>query len=385
MVKLAKLFVAVTSVLPAVQACVTIQYQFPKGKGGDAAKAAAVRKEYQYVWGEYAKYAFGNDSLLPLNHSAENDLFGWGATIIDGIDTAVVMGLTDIVKQQLEWIANTNFNKPLSLVDEFDSFIRYIGGLLSAYDLINSPLVPKGTYDPHHVEALLDAAKTISNHLKPMFNTPSGLPLANINFTTNQASNCEPLKPCNVTTVDTAVCGTLILEWYRLSDLTGDNSYRQLAERAEANLISPSQKLIHPNIVGSGLNVDTGKYITIDGGWQAGIDSFYEYLIKTYVYSPGEPVAAQMKNFWVGAVESTIKYLIVHPYEHQELSFITQLDVNGTPEYTMDDYACFAGGNFLLGGRYLNNQEFINYGLELTDSCHALFNQSQAGLNPSGK
>jgi hypothetical protein len=30
-----------------------------------------------------------------------NDLYGWGATIVDGLDTAIVMNLTAIVTKQL--------------------------------------------------------------------------------------------------------------------------------------------------------------------------------------------------------------------------------------------------------------------------------------------
>lgn len=381
--KLPALLALVASLLTA-RACVTIQHPFPSGQGGIPSRAAAVKQEYQNVWGEYAKFAFGEDDLLPLTQSGEDDIFGWGATIVDGIDTAVVMGLTDIVKQQLAWIASVDFNRSESIVDEFDAMIRYIGGLLSAYDLINSPLVPAGTYDPKQVDALLDAARTISDRLKPMFNTPSGLPLANINFTSEQASNCDPIEPCTSTGVDTAVCGTLILEWYRLSDLTNDSSFRELAQRTEANLISPDQVLIHPNIVGSSLDVNTGKYTDFAGGWEAGIDSFYEYLIKTFVYAPSEPSTVDYKDFWVGTVDSTMTFLASHPFQHPELTFITQLDSNGTPEYTMDDYACFAGGNLLLGGRYLDDPAIFDFGLAVTDSCHALFNTSEAGLNPTG-
>lgn len=389
MVKSAPLLALAASLLTASASspsCVTIQHPFSPGKGGIPAKAEAVKQEYRNVWNEYVKYAFGTDDLLPLSHTGENDLFGWGATIIDGIDTAVVMGLTDIVTKQLAWIASVNFNKADSLVDEFDAMIRYIGGLLSAYDLINSPIVAPGTYNPAHVKALLTAAKTISDHLKPMFNSPSGLPYSNINFTTGAYSNCNPISPCpNSTEVDTAVTGTLILEWYRLSDLTNDTSYRELAQKAESNLISPDQTLIYPNIVGSGLDINTGKYLDFAGGWEGGIDSFYEYLIKTYVYAPTEPSTASYKDFWVGTAESTSKYLAQHPFEHPELTFISQLDENGTLENTMDDYACFAGGNLLLGGRYLNDSAIFDLGLAVTDSCHSLFNTSEAGLNPFGK
>lgn len=365
------------------QACKPVQYHFPKGSGADVSKQQAIKAEYEAVWADYVKYALPQDDLLPLNYSGENDLFGWGASPVDGIDTAVIMGLTSTVKQQLDLISKVDFSKSNYIVDEFDAMIRYIGGLLSAHDVINSSIVPKGTYNQTQVDYLLTAAMTISNKLKPMFNTPSGLPLANINFTTEQYSNCNPIQPCNSTAVDTAQCGTIILEWTRLSALTGDDTYRQLAQKAEEVLISPSQKLIHPNIVGSSLNYVTGKYTDFAGGWQAGIDSFYEYLIKTYIYQPNAPGAPGYKDFWVGAVDSTIKYLVKHPYGFPNLNFISQLNANGSLEWTMDDYACFAGGNFLLGGAYLGIQQFIDLGVNITDSCHQTFNTTPSGLNPT--
>jgi mannosyl-oligosaccharide alpha-1,2-mannosidase len=47
--------------------------------------------------------------MLVVSDSCFNDLFGWGATIVDGIDTAIIMNLTDIVTRQLEFIAQVDF------------------------------------------------------------------------------------------------------------------------------------------------------------------------------------------------------------------------------------------------------------------------------------
>lgn len=48
----------------------------------------------------------------------------------------------------------------------------------------------------------------------------------------------------------------------------------------------------------------------------------------------------------------------------------------------MDDYACFAGGNFLLGAKYLNMPEFFDLGIKVTDSCHYFYNHTATGLGP---
>ncbi len=65
---------------------------------------------YRRSWSEYSKYCFGQDDLNPLSNTCDQDLFGWGASIIDGIDTAIVMNLTDIVKSQLAQIAKIDFS-----------------------------------------------------------------------------------------------------------------------------------------------------------------------------------------------------------------------------------------------------------------------------------
>lgn len=103
--------------------------------------------------------------------------------------------------------------------------------LLSAYDLLTSGYVPAGTYNAGHVNAVLSQAKTLGDKLKPQFQTASGLPTAYIDFSTNSPVNGEFTNPLNNVTynsANTAVSGSLILEFYRLSDLTGDETYRDL-------------------------------------------------------------------------------------------------------------------------------------------------------------
>ena len=102
------------------------------------------------------------------------------------------------------------------------------------------------------------------------------------------------------------------------------------------------------------------------------------------------------------AVESTEQHLAVHPYGWQDLTFITELNGTGAPLWQTDDYACFSGGNFLLGGAYLGRQDFIgtyslnceiclpptlltlhhpDLGLAVADSCHKTYNTTASGLN----
>jgi len=44
--------------------------------------------------------------------------------------------------------------------------------------------------------------------------------------------------------------------------------------------------------------------------------------------------------------------------------------------------ACFDGGNFILGGLTLNEAKYIEFGLELTASCHATYSSTATHIGP---
>lgn len=98
---------------------------------------------------------------------------GWGATIVDGLDTLYIMGLKKEFKEAQEFVSRIDWNK-VNDVDEpvqlFETVIRYVGGLLSAYDLsLEKVFVTK--------------AVELVDKLMPAFDTPTGIPYQYINFT----------------------------------------------------------------------------------------------------------------------------------------------------------------------------------------------------------
>lgn len=90
--------------------CQKIQYNFPPWSGDGDVRATAIKQAYLDVWNEYEKYAFGYDDLLPVSKGSADDFYGWSLTIVDGLDTAIVMGLTEVVDKQLARIAMTDFS-----------------------------------------------------------------------------------------------------------------------------------------------------------------------------------------------------------------------------------------------------------------------------------
>lgn len=83
-------------------------------------------------------------------------------------------------------------------------------------------------YDEHLVEALLSQAKSLATAISPVFNTVTGLPASQMNFTTGEVIQASStINGTTYNSTNTAQAGTLILEYYRLSDLTGDESFRE--------------------------------------------------------------------------------------------------------------------------------------------------------------
>lgn len=165
-----------------------------------------------------------------------------------------------------------------------------------------------------NVEALLHQAKTLADSLSIAFDTPTGIPINTIYLNPTRRVESEA-------TNGPAGFGTLVLEWTRLSDLTGNKTYAELAQKAQKYLVDPTGvPQGYPGLVGATVNISNGEFTDNKGSWGGGVDSFYEYLIKMYLYDPKE--FAHYKDRWVVAADSTIQYLASHPTSRKDLTFL---------------------------------------------------------------
>lgn len=170
--------------------------------------------------------------------------------------------------------------------------------------------------DTSKIEPLLEQAKNLADNLKFTFDTPTGIP--------DNSVFLDPPRIGNSTSNGVATTGTLILEWQRLSDLTGDPSYGELVKKAEAYLINPLNPELgepFPGLIGTDISISNGSFLDSRGGWTGGTDSYYEYLIKMYLYDP--ETYASYKDKWVEAVDSSIEYLASNPTSRPDLTFLS--------------------------------------------------------------
>ncbi|PLN80649.1 mannosyl-oligosaccharide alpha-1,2-mannosidase 1B [Aspergillus taichungensis] len=338
----------------------------------EPSRADVVREAFSHAWDGYRKYAFPHDELHPISNGHGDSRNGWGASAVDALSTAIVMGNETIVNEILDFIPTIDFSRTDDEVSLFETTIRYLGGMLSGYDLLKGPA--KGLVkDQKKIDALLTQSRTLADILKFAFDTPSGVPYNNlhINNKTNDGATTNGL----------AVTGTLVMEWTRLSDLTRDAQYARLSQKAESYLLDPKPATGEPfpGLVGNGIYIENGTFADGRVSWNGGDDSFYEYLIKMYVYDPER--FAKYKDRWVVAAESTMKHLASHPESRPDLTFLASSN-NGKLGLTSQHLTCFDGGSFLLGGSLLDREDFVQFGLDLVNACHVTYNETLTGIGP---
>ncbi|KAG5914497.1 hypothetical protein E4U42_000447 [Claviceps africana] len=343
----------------------------------DHHRAKQVRKAFLASWDAYFKHAFPHDTLHPVTNGYGDDRAAWGVTAVDALSTAIVMNSLGVVQPILDHITQINFSTTAEAnygISLFETNIRYLGALLSGYDLLTGPYKLLGA-EPDKVDALLRQAQSLADSLSIAFDTPSGIPDGTVFLNPTRKNSGAELN-------NIAEIGTLVLEWTRLSDLTGNKTYAQLAQRAEMHLLRPKGKVeAWPGLVGTYVSTKNGAFLDSQGGWGGGDDSFYEYLIKMYVY---DPVAfGEYKDRWVAAVDSTIDHLLSHPTSRSNLTFLSEYNGRRTNPNS-GHLASFAGGNFILGGIVLNNDKYKQVGLALTESYYETYLHEAAGIGPEG-
>jgi mannosyl-oligosaccharide alpha-1,2-mannosidase len=299
---------------------------------------------------------------------------GWGASAIDALSTAIIMGHADIVNQILDYIPIVDFTQTPTegTISLFETTIRYLGGLLAGYDLLNGP-ASHLINDQNKTDAILGKATELANSLAFSFNSGSGIPHNNI-FLNNQSWDGS-------STNGLATVGTLVLEWTRLSDLTGNQTYADLSQKAQSYLMSPQPSWAEPfpGLVGSNIDIESGEFQDDQVTWNGGDDSFYEYLIKFYIYSPSR--FSDYRDRWEAAANSTIENLTSHPPLRPDLTFVRNYN-NGSWDNSSQHLTGFIGGNFILGGTVLNRTDLIEYGLNLTAAWRHTYASSTSHVGP---
>lgn len=110
----------------------------PKQKEIRESRLLEVKGAFLHAWDGYKKEAWTKDELRPLEGGFKTPFCGWAATMVDSLDTLWIMGLKEEFELSLIELRNVNFTSTEGCqVNLFETTIRHLGGMLSAYDLTN--------------------------------------------------------------------------------------------------------------------------------------------------------------------------------------------------------------------------------------------------------
>lgn len=193
----------------------------------------------------------------------------YSLTLIDSLDTLAVMGNFSEFRRVVDILTkNTNFDSDIN-VSVFETNIRIVGGLISAHLLSHKAGVDLEPGWPCN-GPLLRLAEDVAKRLLPAFDTKTGMNYGTVNLK-------HGVPPGETSVTCTAGIGTFILEFGALSRLTGDPIYEEVALNALYALYNHRSPI---GLFGNHIDVQTGRWTAQDAGIGAGVDSYYEYLVK---------------------------------------------------------------------------------------------------------
>lgn len=327
-----------------------------------------VKGMVKHAWDGYVKYAWMDNELRPVSHKGHSQsIFGnakSGATIIDAMDTMYLMGMKEEYEKGRQWVMNEFKFNSKSEVSVFETNIRFIGGLLSLYYLTGE-------------KVYRDKAQEITDILMPAFETPTGLPYALFNPSTKKMKNYPWASAgCSIL----SEFGTLHLEFGSLSHLTKEPKYLDAVLKVRNFL--KNMKRPDSGVWYNFINPKTGQFGTTKAASVGALgDSFYEYLIKTYVMTDKTDETAM--EMYVDSLRG-IKNDILRQAPGG-LWYLGELKRTRL-EPKMGHLTCFAGGMFALGSKHMKSQKDKDYWMDMAknigETCHESYKKSPTGIGP---
>ncbi|KAI5115464.1 hypothetical protein M0805_006169, partial [Coniferiporia weirii] len=303
----------------------------------DIGRRDAVVEAFKHAWYAYERDAMGADEYHPISHQGTNlsEAGGIGYTVVDSLDTMMIMGLEDEVARARKWVEEKlSFDKDGSF-STFETTIRVLGGLLSAYHLSGG--------DKLYLERAVDLA----DRMLPAFDTPSGLPLSSVNL----AQRVGIPDRDNNGWVSTAEVATLQLEMRYLSALTDDDTYWKAAEKV-MSLIKKNN--LRPHLATIFMDPESGAFVPFDIRLGSRGDSYYEYLIKQYLQTARTEDV--YKDMYLESMDAVNKHLIQRSKTSGIIytaELIPERQSGGETYWRLvpkqDHLVCFLGGSMMLG------------------------------------
>jgi mannosidase alpha-like ER degradation enhancer 2 len=251
----------------------------------------------RHAWQGYLKDANGYDALMPISKKGKN----WYSssllmTPVDAFDTFYLLKMKAEADEAKSLVfKDLSFRKDME-VQLFEVSIRFLGGLISSYELDGDI-------------RFLNLAKDLGKRLLPAFKSPTGMPYRYVNLQTGKTR--DPLS-------NPAEIGSYLLEFGKLTQYTRDSVYYKTAKHASSEVFKRRSKI---GLVGTVIDVNTGDWINTESQIGARIDSYYEYLYKAWLLFGDK----DCKAAWEVSNDAIIRYLYKKTTKG---AFFTRVDMN---------------------------------------------------------
>ncbi|KAF9693932.1 hypothetical protein EKO04_007830 [Ascochyta lentis] len=368
--------------LPAGQprALPRVQFNFPPETKSQRQRReiqrVAVRDEFKRSWDSYRAYAWAEDELKPITGIGLKTFGGWGATLVDSLDTLWIMGMKREFYDGVQAVAAIDFGKSdMKTVSVFETTIRYLGGMLSAYDLSQEPV-------------LLEKAIQLGEMLYRAFDTENLTPTGWLDI--EKAKDPDNLPPKSETSICFACFGSLTMEFTRLAQITQQSKYYDAVARITALLDRTQDTTRIPGLWPTTLNArkeefNQSRFFSLG----ALADSTYEYFPKMHALLGGlEPVYQKLYTDSAEKIDEHMLFRPSLPDESLSKSLLFCADVRSvrpnevTLEPEMQHLTCFIGGMFGLAGRLFSKPSHIELGEKLTKGCIYAYAAMPTGIAP---
>jgi len=326
-----------------------------------------VKKAMQHVWAGYEKYAFGMDELKPVSKTGSNNWGGMGNSLVDSLDTLWLMNMKDEFYRARDWCENSLNYDIHKVVSVFETTIRDLGGLLSAYDWSQD-------------EVFLDKAKDLGKRLFQAFGTESEIPTGKVNLASGHREDMDWARGSTLV----AEAGTLQIEFRALARLSGVMDYKRKSERVFEILDNMNTwEGLYPWLINHGGGTPSFGNDKLTFGAMS--DSFYEYMLKIWIQ--GGQKETRFREMYDKSIQGMHDHLL-SVSSPSGLVFIADRN-NGRMDTKMDHLVCFMGGLLALGaytdpqGLHSDRaQRDLKTAKALTYTCYQMYARMPTGISP---
>ncbi|KAJ5054235.1 uncharacterized protein L3040_000515 [Drepanopeziza brunnea f. sp. 'multigermtubi'] len=335
-------------------------------------RRSQVEDAFKHSWKGYKDHAWMHDEVMPVSGGQKDPFVGWAATLVDSLDSLYIMGLKDEFAEALQALEQIDFSKPnADKVPVFEVTIRYLGGLLGAWDVSG-----------HRHPILLQKARELGDFLAKAFDTTSGLPVPYYFW-----KNATDEKLLNKDGVVIAQIASLSMEFIRLSQVTESPKYAALIQTITDQLAFTQKLTDLPGMWPLTANCSADYLSFQDSRFSLGVlaDSAFEYLPKAHLLNHHR--SNQYIDMYRMAFSTFSKHLFFRPLlpGNPDILMSGNKDMSEDPPLLDGQFqhlACFVGGMVALGSRISNSKKELETASKLTDGCVWGYSNTLSGIMP---